>query len=288
MGGIGLSPVSGMKNYTQRMNSPEVMEQRIQGMMKQLEKANQTTKDGRYRIMDGKLVPVEGYAKLVPANMRGVQSNQESMQKSKKSRLEKKRLCYSYKKLSSAIRASKTSGNAHLVVTKAKLQVSDLKRKRGSESYDDVELEMAISHAMSVERVARKHEKNLRMEELAKRGEELVLPALDPEEIEEIDSFEEEMESFTEDMEFLAEEMTSFAENMEMDLFDMMQDLLAFSEDMDEEDIREMEKRHRSAEDRDLAKADMEYLKNYFEYLNSQCDAGVRAESGGAVADFMA
>ena len=73
-----------------------------------------------------------------------------------------------------------------------------------------------------------------------------------------------------------------------MDLFDMMQDLLAFSEDMDEEDIREMEKRHRSAEDRDLAKADMEYLKNYFEYLNSQCDAGVRAESGGAVADFMA
>jgi hypothetical protein len=260
-----------------------------------LEKANQTTKDGRYRIVDGKLVPVEGSRTLVPANMRGMQSNQASMEKTKKTRLEKKKLRYSYKKLSAAIRSSKTSANAHMVVSKARIQVSDLKKKRGSEEYDDVELEMAISHAMSIERVARKHEKNLRMEELAKRGENPVLQAFDPEALEEMEEgvehtlSEQELEDFSEDMEkLLLDEMSSYTEQMKLDIFDMMEDLMAYTGEMDEEDIKKMERRHRSAEDRDIAKADMDYLKNYFEYLNSQTGAGMMAESGGAVTDFLA
>ncbi len=295
MGVMKLSNQMSMSNYTKRLQNPSLQTERIQSLMKELEKANQTTKDGRYRIVDGKLVPVEGSRTLVPANMRGMQSNQASMEKTKKTRLEKKKLRYSYKKLSAAIRSSKTSANAHMVVSKARIQVSDLKKKRGSEEYDDVELEMAISHAMSIERVARKHEKNLRMEELAKRGENPVLQAFDPEALEEMEEgvehtlSEQELEDFSEDMEkLLLDEMSSYTEQMKLDLFDMMEDLMAYTGEMDEEDIKKMERRHRSAEDRDIAKADMDYLKNYFEYLNSQTGAGMMAESGGAVTDFLA
>ncbi len=315
MGVMKLSNQMSMSNYTKRLQDPSLQTERIQSLMKELEKANQTTKDGRYRIVDGKLVPAEGSRTLVPANMRGMQSNQASMEKTKKTRLEKKKLRYSYKKLSAAIRSSKTSANAHMVVSKARIQVSDLKKKRGSEEYDDVELEMAISHAMSIERVARKHEKNLRMEELAKRGENPVLQAFDPEALEEMEEgveerisdlqstyedfeksqksermlSEQEIEDFSEDMEkLLLDEMSSYTEQMKLDLFDMMEDLMAYTGEMDEEDIKKMERRHRSAEDRDIAKADMDYLKNYFEYLNSQTGAGMMAESGGAVTDFLA
>ena len=65
---------------------------------------------------------------------------------------------------------AKTSSSASQAVSSAKRVTAQLRRKRKSGEYDDEELEAAITHALAMERVAKKHVKYLQQEERAERG----------------------------------------------------------------------------------------------------------------------
>jgi hypothetical protein len=127
--------------------------------------------DQAYRVKDGQMTAIgqEWNRTQGPANMRFTDpvsaSNQAGLTAS-----EKKKLSYCYKKIASLIRTSETLTSAKSAVSKAKAEVGNLKKKRGSDKYDQNELEMAINHAMAMERIAIKHKKNIETEEFAKRG----------------------------------------------------------------------------------------------------------------------
>ena len=81
-----------------------------------------------------------------------------------------KKLQYNFKLISSQIMRAKTSSSASQAVSSAKRVTAQLRRKRKSGEYDDEELEAAITHALAMERVAKKHMKYLQQEERAERG----------------------------------------------------------------------------------------------------------------------
>lgn len=81
-----------------------------------------------------------------------------------------KKLQYNFKLISSQIMRAKTSSSASQAVSSAKRVTAQLRRKRKSGEYDDEELEAAITHALAMERVAKKHVKYLQQEERAERG----------------------------------------------------------------------------------------------------------------------
>lgn len=88
--------------------------------------------------------------------------------KTKDSSLSVQKLKYSFKNLSSRILRSKTPQAARQAASQARREVQRLKAARMSGKYDDDEIDVAISHAKSMERVAKKKAKNLEQEELSK------------------------------------------------------------------------------------------------------------------------
>jgi len=88
--------------------------------------------------------------------------------KTKDSSLSVQKLKYSFKNLSSRILRSKTSQAARQAASQARREVQRLKAARMSGKYDDDEIDAAISHAKSMERIAKKKAKNLEQEELSK------------------------------------------------------------------------------------------------------------------------
>ncbi|MCR4683887.1 MAG: hypothetical protein K5649_00310 [Lachnospiraceae bacterium] len=89
-------------------------------------------------------------------------------QQAKDTSVAKKKFHYSFKNMSSQILRSKTSQAARQVVGQAMREVLKLKREKFSGKYDSEEVEAAILHAESMERVARKKVRHLEEEELAK------------------------------------------------------------------------------------------------------------------------
>ena len=90
--------------------------------------------------------------------------------KSKAASLEKKKLQYNFKKISSQIVRSKNSVSARKAVQAARREVMRLKRMKGSGEYDDEELQLAIDHAKSMEKVAKKKVNHLEQEEMIERA----------------------------------------------------------------------------------------------------------------------
>ena len=88
--------------------------------------------------------------------------------KIKDTSLEKKKLKYQFKNISSKILRSKTSQAARQVVSQAKREVLRLKQEKQSGKYDEEEIDAAISHAKACERVAKKKERHLLEEEMAR------------------------------------------------------------------------------------------------------------------------
>ena len=93
-----------------------------------------------------------------------------SRTKSKTASLEKKKLQYNFKKISSQIVRSKNSVSARKAVQAARREVMRLKRMKGSGEYDDEELQLAIDHAKSMEKVAKKKVNHLEQEEMIERA----------------------------------------------------------------------------------------------------------------------
>lgn len=260
------------------------------------------------RKLDGNIIKDA----ITPANMKFKDPIEAygGLTSTQKAQIRLKQLKYNFKKISNLIRSSKTSASAKGVVIKAKAQVINLQKKRGSKEYDPDELEMAINHALAIERVAKKHEKNLETEENARRG--INSAVTDPETLEEAEDSYSEDEENREDMlselpsvaqtgtsdknpayemtaDDLSDQMSMTVEDMEKymseaaeslqsfaegELMDMSIDLIAYSDGFDEDDLKQMIQRHRSAEEREIAKADMQYLKDYLEYLQDKMDGG--------------
>ncbi len=101
-----------------------------------------------------------------------MQSHSESIrtqrQQSKDASLGKKKLNYHFKSISTQIIRSKTSMAARQVAVQATREVLNLKRDKLSGKYDSEEIEAAILHAQSMERIARKKVRHLEEEELAR------------------------------------------------------------------------------------------------------------------------
>ena len=94
------------------------------------------------------------------------QSLKQSRSEKEKAGLAKKRVQYSYKKLSSEIIRSKTPVAAKSAASKARREVLHLRRQKASGKYDSEELDAAIAHAKSMERIAKKKAAHLQQEEM--------------------------------------------------------------------------------------------------------------------------
>lgn len=96
------------------------------------------------------------------------ESLQNQRQQTKTTAGKMKKLRYHFKSISSKILKSKTSIAARQAVGQARREVTRLSNERQKGEYDPNELELAISHAKAMERVARKKVKHLLEEEMAK------------------------------------------------------------------------------------------------------------------------
>ena len=132
-----------------------------------------------------------------------------SRTKAKESSLEKKKLQYNFKKISSQIVRSKNSVSARKAVQAARHEISRLKRLKGSGEYDDEELQLAIDHAKSMEKVTKKKVAHLEQEEMVERAHKGSGAAL-----EEIEEKKEESQETPEEEELSEEDL----ENQPMDI----------------------------------------------------------------------
>ena len=210
-----------------------------------------------------------------------------------------KKLQYNFKLISSQIMRAKTSSSASQAVSSAKRMVAQLRRKRKSGEYDDEELDAAITHALAMERVAKKHVRYLQQEEWAERSGQISeekLPEEDPKRTEDASEFSTEFsedtgdgfEELSEQMEQIRQElaeslaeipdefaeemaqlMQEYADMMSETMEDLGGDLLesfsGFDANMDPEDLKALKQKHRAKEMQEIAKADAKYLKAIFE-----------------------
>lgn len=232
--------------------------------------------------------------------------------KSKDTNRALKTLKYQYKNISSKILRSKTSANANQVASQARREVLRLKRQKLNPDADPEELEAAIVHAKSMERVARKKAKHLLEEEMAKASmmnsdkeeslsensasESSVNENLYSDEYAREDypgedslqlSKEYDAEYEMEDQAILdmMELMDDFDESMQdlmedMGLDELTDSLELFKKDLSEEELKEVKIKHRNKEMKEIVKADADYLKVVFDKLQTQAAAGTVATSG--------
>lgn len=214
-----------------------------------------------------------------------------------------KKLFYNFKRISSQILKSKNSSGARKAASAARRQVAQLRRRVKTGEYDDRELEIAITHAEKMLRVAKKRVKHFQEEERAKKGgvcecqldekekdkadvEELLEEENQSASAEQTDSAEEmrkiieeamrEMEISMEEMKRAMEEnmdelMESVSEMLEDTELDELAEELAggVKPDMDPKDLEELKKKHRREEMKEIAEADAKYLKAMFEKWQS-------------------
>lgn len=239
-------------------------------------------------------------------------------QQAKSTSLKLKKLKYQFKDISSQIVRSKTSSTARQVVNKAKREVLRLKREKQSGCYDSEEIEAAIAHAKTMERIAKKKVKHLEEEEMAKAsGGPCSGDMVDNEEVysedvrdaeydKEIDAIapDRDMEASdlsmddyvnSDSVDYLTELMGDLSSELLVELSEGMRDMLEelgldeLTEgmmpsgiDMDPEDIDEMKSKHRNKEMKEIAKADAEYLKALFEHFQKVRSSGAIPGMGNA------
>lgn len=259
----------------------------------------------------------QGKREIVYDSASGTSYDAQRMSRSLASAEKKmKKLQYNFKLISSQIMRAKTSNSAAKAVSSAKRMVAQLRRKRKSSEYDDEELDAAIMHAQAMERVAKKHLKNVQQEERASRGvkdasqpvqeeyeaaEDALAedvqeseadfpegPAGLPEQLaEEMAELQEELSASMEDIsQELSEEMAQLLQEYEDMLGDAMEELggdlfeslSVVDVDMEPKDLKALKQKHRAKEMQEIAKADAKYLKAIFQKYAADC----RQAAGGA------
>lgn len=252
-----------------------------------------------------------------------LKSIRETRTSKKQSNLAKKKLQYSFKKVSSEIMRSKTPAAAKSAAGKARREVLRLKRLKASGEYDSEELEAAITHAKSMERIAKKKAAHLEQEEMIEvtddgSGTLSLKDALKAEnrkdksaedgenqdnELEyQPELAQEEAQAMQEELaaemsEQMSELMTEISEEMQemMEQFDMMEMLSGPVGKMNSQDFEMLKTKHRTDEMKEIAKADREYLKVIFDKTHTDAlssvninipDASIATGMEGAVVDI--
>ena len=107
-----------------------------------------------------------GASSIISSSQAQAESIRNSRIKTKETSNKVKKLRYNFKDVSSQIVRSKTSRSARQAASKAHREVLRLKRAKVSGNYDSGEVEAALEHAKSMERVAKKKAAHLEQEEL--------------------------------------------------------------------------------------------------------------------------
>lgn len=148
------------KNRSESLGADFSQKKRMLSMKQQ--NGKQTDAEGKIvfqgKSMTSSITASQDYAKAL-GNIRN---------KDKETALGLKKLRYNFKNISSQLLRSKTSTNARQVASKAKREVSRLKRLQGDKKYDSEEVQAAIAHAQAMERVAKKKARHLLEEEMVK------------------------------------------------------------------------------------------------------------------------
>lgn len=220
--------------------------------------------------------------------LESTQSYSESLrsqrQQAKDTALSLKKLKYQHKSISSKILSAKTSEQAKQAVSSARREVIKLKRQRLDPDVDTEELEAAITHAKEMERVAKKKERHLETEELAKITGKVTAQGIAQGD----GSFVQDIEEITPESGDTSQETEEMTIEMMEDLEDGMREMLedigfgeildgtsGVTKDMSEEDIKKLEIKHRNSEMKDIVKADADYLKVVFNHFQSSIDFSV-------------
>ncbi|MBO4456107.1 MAG: hypothetical protein J5802_00150 [Butyrivibrio sp.] len=149
--------------------------------------------------MEYEMRKAEREQSVVEQSMRYAEKLCASRNKSKATSLDKKRVQYNFKKISSLIIRSKNSMSARKAVQAARHEVLRLNRLKGSDKYDAEELQLAIDHAKSMEKVAKKKVHHLEQEEMIERGSgTLEYEIEEPDDKSELNEEEEPEEELTE------------------------------------------------------------------------------------------
>ena len=121
------------------------------------------------RMINGTLKEDRGYSDSILDSIKSYgESIKASRTASQKTNQSVKKLRYNFKKISSQLMRCKTSVSARLVAGKARREVVKLKQDLVSGNYNEDDLQIAINHAESIERAARKKVRHLQEEELIK------------------------------------------------------------------------------------------------------------------------
>ena len=209
---------------------------------------------------------------------------------------------YNYKEVASKIQRAKTSVSAEQAVLSAKRKVLEIKRKISVGEGDAEELQAVLTHAKSMETVARKKKHHLELEEMVvttqKRDEKLdkmkeaasdmrsAVVTAEEEKVaqKEAEIFDERESMIEEAYEEVREVQAENADDMLAQLNSMiaefgeeelkeLEDAMAMLEDMEivdphmsKEDLEDLKRKHRASENKAIAKADMDYLKTMIKH----------------------
>lgn len=276
--------------YTQKKTSQKSAESSYQAALLKRKATAQTEKP----VDPSKRFSVTSEHSVSALSSDYLKSIRETRANKKKTAIATKKLQYNFKKVSSDIMRSKTPSAAKAAAGKARREVLRLKRLKASGEYDTEEIEAAITHAKSMERIAKKKAAHLEQEEMIEvtddgSGTLSLKDALKAENREQMQAqleyeqelAQEEAQAMQEELasemsEQMSELMTEISEEMQemMEQFDMMEMLSGPVGKMNSEDFEMLKTKHRTDEMKEIAKADKEYLKVIFDKLQREKAAG--------------
>lgn len=214
---------------------------------------------------------------------------------------------YNAQEVSAQIQRAKTSNSAGQAALKATRKVMELKRKLAAGGDDTQEIQLALTHAKQIERVAKKKKRHLQLEELIIAtqnrddrlreeeesrssispwdardiSEEEVTDALSEMDRQQSEEFaavaeakrseqpEEELspDELVASIDALLEKVSGKEQQMLEDTLEQLEMTEVIDLHMSKEDLKMLQIKHRNSERRDIVRADSDYLKAEFAHI---------------------
>ena len=226
---------------------------------------------------------------------------------------------YNFRSVTSKIQQAKTSASAGQAVLSAKRKIQELKRKLANSDANPDEVTFALNHAKRIERVARKKQRHLEMEEQITRTqkrderinkteqaaediamsqrdlleEELTDKQNDFDEkqtamfVEAVEKLKETQSEISDDMiasvDAMIDAMTEEEQEMLSEMAEMLENMEILDPHMSEEKLAKLKTKHRNAENKEIVKADADYwkamMKHNLEKMNTPSAGSVSSIS---------
>ncbi len=227
---------------------------------------------------------------------------------------------YNFRSVTSKIQQAKTSASAGRAVLSAKRKIQELKRKLANSDADPDEVTFALNHAKRIERVAKKKQRHLEMEEMITRtqrrdeqkdkteqaAEDLAMAQRDLLEeeltnkqnefdemqtamfVEAIQKLKETQSEISDDMiaavDEMIESMTEKEQEMLSEMAEMLENMEILDPHMSEEDLKKLKTKHRNAENKEIVKADADYWKSMMKHNAEKANSPATGGSTGGFA----